>query len=195
MELTDVFVRFDQFIESVLEIEELPEFALNIFAIEQTSPKDFMIMRYPYKNKSESTVELLARMGVMTSTCMSKEVYNILETNREIRLIITNNGLQFFPFENSDKISIYVMPTETTIKYVGNIVKCMPQFTNPEMSPWNMEYPRLVYCVASSNNQNIGTRTVEIATVPGNVTDRYYGELIRQINDQSIKVVAVPLIV
>ena len=192
MELTDVFVRFDQFIETALKVEELPEFTLNMFAIEQTSPKDFMIMRYPYKTKAESTVELLARMGVMTSTCMSIEVYHILETNKDIRLIITNDGLQFFPFESSDTLSLYVMPTDNVIKYVDNVVKCMPHFTNPEMSPWNMEYPRVVYCTAISSNPNIGTRTVEIATVPGDIADKYHAELIRQINDPSVKVVAVP---
>ena len=189
MNLNDVFVRFDIFLESVLKIEQLPEFTPNMFAIEQTSPKDFMIMRYPYTTKSSSTIELLARLGVMTATCMSMDVYNILVSNESIRLIIVNDGLQFFPFNDDDKLSICVMPSDNVIKYTPYVLS---KNKITENLSWTTEYPRVVYCEAVSSNSAIGTRLIEVATIPGDIADDYQKEIIRQINDKSIKVVAVP---
>lgn len=189
MNLNDVFVRFDTFLETVLNVEELNTFTPNMFSIEQTSPEDFMIMRYPYTTKASSTVELLARLGVMTASCLSKEVYTVLETNDTIRLMIVNDGLQFFPFNADDKLSLFMLPSESVLKYAPYILS---KNILTEKLSWTAMYPRSVYCEAISSNENIGTRLVEIGSVPGDLANAYQTELIRQIKDDSIKVVAVP---
>lgn len=81
------------------------------------------------------------------------------------------------------------MPSDSVIKYTPYVLS---KNKITENLSWTTEYPRVVYCEAVSTNSAIGTRLIEVATIPGDIADDYQKEIIRQINDKSIKVVAVP---
>lgn len=180
MKLSDLYTRFDHFVKEVLHIEGRSELGVNMFAIEQTDPTSFYIMHYPYTDKSDSEIEYLSRLGVLTASCISKEAFAILANSDNIRILMGDDGLMCYPFERGDTITVSAIPDLLPPGMISRI--------GPDI------YFESVACniyinIKRNITRNLPAATIKITTVPKRLADRVMVSLTEQIKNQDQKIV------
>lgn len=182
LRLEDIYVPFQNFIDQVIVVEELPAFNVNMFETELANPNEFYAVRYPYFDKSMDRAELLARLGIMTDSIINKQTYEMLQSRPDIRLLLNGGMSMAYPFQPSDQLMFSFIP-ETVIpeKIIGR--------QKMEMFMDHILYD--VHVHIHSNNPTVPDRAAMIGGVFGSNLEKYRAELERQIADQSLKIVHV----
>ena len=177
----DIYVPFIEFVSQVMMIEEMPEFNVNMFTRELSDPKNYYVLRYPYKYKAESRTELTARLGIATDTVIDLNTYNTLVTRDDIRLILSTDRVTVNAFQSTDKIIVEYVPD--SLPPFFECESLMQQFMDA------VEFG--VTCYVASANEALGNREFTIGTVSWQYLNSYKKGLARQLSSPKHKVVYV----
>lgn len=110
MQLKDVYVPFDKFMDEVFHVEKTNKLVFNMFHNELDDPKNYYILHYPYTEASFDRSEMLARLGIMTDAVLNKKTYDLINETDSVRLLLSTGCAKILPFSIYDDVTFTYVP-------------------------------------------------------------------------------------